>query len=133
MYLILFISLLVAAYTDYRSRTIPVWLFPLTAVLFAMQTIWKDGSIAFGNILSLFCMFIPTFTLGIVGKMGGGDILMFSVIGFLLGYDLIIYIFILSGISTIYYFLILKSKNVECPLAPFALVSYVIYLILQMI
>ena len=128
---ILLVSLLVAAYTDYKTRTIPIWLFPLTVLLYSIQVVWTGGYIGTENILGFLCMFLPTLLLSINGKMGGGDVLMLSAIGFLLGYKLTVYVFIVSVISTLYFIIILKFKKKECPLAPFALVAYILFLILE--
>lgn len=123
---LLFISLCIASYTDVRTRTIPVWLFPSVMVIGSGVLLYM-GQFGFWNLIGLACMMLPTFTLAMTGNFGGGDVLMLSTIGLMLGEDVAEYVVVLATISTVF-FIITRIKNKEYPIAPFALVSYIIFL-----
>lgn len=126
IYLILLISLLIASYTDLKTKTIPLWLFPFTAVIDCGMLLYS-GQFEFWNMTGFACMMLPTFILAMTGNFGGGDILMFSVIGAILGEYIFQYALILAVVSTVF-FIITRLKNKEYPIAPFALISYIIFL-----
>ena len=123
---LLFISLCIASYTDVRTRTIPVWLFPSVMVIGSGGMLYM-GQFGFWNMIGLACMLIPTLVLATTGNFGGGDVLMLSTIGLMLGEDVAEYVGVLATISTVF-FIITRIKNKEYPIAPFALVSYIIFL-----
>lgn len=123
---LLFISLCIASYTDVRTRTIPVWLFPSVMVIGSGGMLYM-GQFGFWNMIGLACMLIPTLVLATTGNFGGGDVLMLSTIGLMLGEDVAEYVVVLATISTVF-FIITRIKNKEYPIAPFALVSYIIFL-----
>lgn len=123
---LLFISLCIASYTDVRTRTIPVWLFPSVMVIGSGVMLYM-GQFGFWNMIGLACMLIPTLVLATTGNFGGGDVLMLSTIGLMLGEDVAEYVVVLATISTVF-FIITRIKNKEYPIAPFALVSYIIFL-----
>lgn len=127
IYLILLISLLIADYSDLKTRTVPLWLFPITAVVCCGILIYFK-QFGFWNMTGLVCMMLPTFILAMTGNFGGGDILMFSAIGIILGEHIVQYVLILAIVSTAF-FLMTKLKNKEYPIAPFTLVSYIIFLV----
>lgn len=85
------------------------------------------GQFGFWNLIGLACMMLPTFTLAMTGNFGGGDVLMLSTIGLMLGEDVVGYVLVLAAIST-GFFLMTKLRKKEYPIAPFALVSYIIFL-----
>lgn len=85
------------------------------------------GQFGFWNMIGLACMLIPTLVLATTGNFGGGDVLMLSTIGLMLGEDVAEYVVVLATISTVF-FIITRIKNKEYPIAPFALVSYIIFL-----
>ena len=123
---LLCISLCIASYTDVRTRTIPVWLFPSVMVIGSGGMLYM-GQFGFWNMIGLACMLIPTLVLATTGNFGGGDVLMLSTIGLMLGEDVAEYVVVLATISTVF-FIITRIKNKEYPIAPFALVSYIIFL-----
>lgn len=123
---LLFISLCIASYTDVRTRTISVWLFPSVMVIGSGILLYM-GQFGYWNLIGLACMLIPTFVLATTGNLGGGDVLMLSAIGLMLGEDVVGYVVVLATIST-GFFLLTKLRKKEYPIAPFALVSYIIFL-----
>ena len=82
--------------------------------------------------IGLACMMLPTFTLAMTGNFGGGDVLMFATVGLMLGENIVEYVLVLAVISTVF-FLLTKLRKEEYPIAPFALVSYLIFLVCKML
>ena len=127
-YIFLFIVLIFATAMDVKTRTIPLWLFPSTSLVACLYMISEGTWNGYWNLIGFLCMLIPTFILGIAGSFGGADIIMFSSIGIILGKAIVPYVVILSVISTIF-FILSRFQKKEYPIAPFALVAYVILLI----
>ena len=74
-------------------------------------------------------MFIPFLILCVMDKMGGGDLIMFSTIGFILGIEeLYPYMISLSVISTAFFITKKEAIREEIPIAPFAAAAYFLYL-----
>ncbi|WP_368191145.1 prepilin peptidase [Blautia sp. 1033sp1_1033st1_G9_1033SCRN_220408] len=128
---LLFASLCIASYTDVKTRTIPVWLFPSVMVIGSGILLYME-QFGYWNLIGLACMLIPTFALATTGNFGGGDVLMLSAIGLMLGEDVVGYVVVLATIST-GFFLLTKLRKREYPIAPFALVSYLIFLVWKML
>lgn len=128
---LLFASLCIASYTDVKTRTIPVWLFPSVMVIGSGILLYME-QFGYWNLIGLACMLIPTFALATTGNFGGGDVLMLSAIGLMLGEDVVGYVVVLATIST-EFFLLTKLRKREYPIAPFALVSYLIFLVWKML
>lgn len=124
---LLFASLCIASYTDIKTRTIPVWLFPSVMVIGSGVLLYR-GQFGHWNLIGLVCMLMPTFTLAMTGNFGGGDVLMLSSIGLMLGENVVKYVLVLAAISTVF-FLLTKLRKKEYPIAPFALVSYLVFLV----
>lgn len=121
-------ALALASYTDVKRMEIPVWLFPLTVTVSVIYMVYSGNAPGFGNWLGLVCMAIPLGILCFAGKLGGGDLIMFAAIGFLIGDGFIVYVLIL-GAAGMVFFLFTGCKEQSYPLAPFALVSYIIFFI----
>lgn len=128
---LLFASLCIASYTDVKTKTIPVWLFPSVMVIGSGGLLYI-GQFGIWNMIGLVCMLFPTFVLATTGNFGGGDVLMLSAIGLMLGEDVAGYVVVLATIST-GFFLLTKLRKKEYPIAPFALVSYLIFLVWKML
>jgi leader peptidase (prepilin peptidase)/N-methyltransferase len=116
------IALIMATFTDIKRREIPIWIFPTLSVLFIIlnfsQMNWKESFVGF-SLAFLSFLFLAIFFEG-----GGGDIIMMSCMGFILGIKNITYIIIFSSMLCILYYFITK-KN-DSPYAPFALGGYLI-------
>ena len=108
---LLFISLCIASYMDVRTRTIPVWLFPSVMVIGSGILLYM-GQFGYWNLIGLACMLIPTFVLATTGNFGGGDVLMLSSIGLMLGEGVVGYVVVLATIST-GFFLLTKLRKKE--------------------
>lgn len=63
------------------------------------------GQFGFWNTIGMACMLIPTFVLATTGNFGGGDVLMLSAIGLMLGEDVAGYVVVLATISTGFFLL----------------------------
>ena len=113
-YIPVWILLVFNSYTDVRTRTIPVWLFPSVALI-GSSVLLYIGLFGYWNIIGLACMFVPMFILAITGNFGGGDILMFAAVGLILGEDVAGYVFILASISTV--FILSWPRRIPSPLS----------------
>lgn len=124
---LIFVGLLIASYTDLRYREIPLWIFPGIAGIYIINVMAQRVSFTTANIVGMVIMFFPTFVLCLFGKMGGGDVIMLSVIGLVLGvYQLLNFACCLGVAGTI---LLLKTGcNKRVPIAPLVLGAYVLYL-----
>lgn len=127
-YFILFLGYLIASYTDTKSRIIPIWLFPSVLVVSILE-----HRMNFSSMAGFFIMFIASMCSCLRGDMAGGDLLMFSVTGWVLGIrGLIPFTIILSTIGLILQFFsqeIHREKKL-IPLAPLGLIAYTIFLCL---
>ena len=122
-------ALAVASYTDLKRMEIPLWLFPSTVLIFAATALASGGEIGVMNWAGLACMAIPFLIMTIAGKMGGGDLIMFSALGFIMGLDeMIPYWVALTIVGTAAAAATGFGKK-EIPIAPIAGVSYVVYFI----
>lgn len=124
-YLYLGVMYIVASITDYRTREIPIPLFPSALVLYLVLNF---GNVGLNSILGMLVMGLPLLVLSIKGKMGGGDLIMFAVTGFIVGFNNIpLFCACVSAVGTLY-FVAVKFKNKVCPIAPLAMVAYFIFL-----
>lgn len=124
--IVLIPAFLYASYTDLKRREIPLWCFPACVLLFCLSEIILGTEKILFHIYGMLCMLIPTLIVSIFGSLGGGDIIMFSCIGFILGpYDLAFYVYslIFTCVAAFLYF----HGEKEIPLAPSAGAAYLIY------
>lgn len=125
-YIYLAIAHIIASYTDIKRMEIPLWVFPSSLVVFIIE---HHHEIDIFNVYGMLIIGIPMFLVSLFGKMGGGDVIMFSVVGFIIGFFYILpYTFILAVVGTCYFALLKFQKN-ECPIAPIAMVAYFIFMI----
>lgn len=128
MQIILMLALLTASYTDIKERRIPLWLFPLVLAVSIVTSIYNGQEIPIWNWIGMAVMSFSFLILGLYGKMGGGDIIMFSVLGFTLGQKIIPFAVCMATIGTVF-LICTGARKQEVPLAPFASISYIIFLI----
>lgn len=131
-YIFLLGALALATYIDIKTRTIPLYLFPATLLISVFYNAIAGISMGVWNLLGFCCACIPSFATGMTGTLGGADIIMLSIIGLLLGEEFIIYTIILAVISTLF-FLMTRLKNKNYPVAPFALISYILFLLWRIV
>lgn len=141
MVLVLLTAMAIAAVTDAVSGEIPVWLFPgalaITVIWWVLSGI---PAISTNRVLGAAALFIPVLVLCLAGKMGGGDLIMFTVTGFLLGFYLLpAYMFwfgcaALIQVACMKVLHLLRHKtghimDAEVPIAPIAAGAYIILII----
>ena len=113
VYLIFLIPLLIAVYTDTKTMTIPIWLFP-SSTLAAGFLLYYQHNLDRGNFMGLIFLGIITFAMAITGILGGADVIMFAAIGFIMSYDTLTYLVILTPICTIFgHLIITPKKNIQ--------------------
>lgn len=129
---ILFIALLIATFTDLEKRTIPIWLFPSALAVCMLSDILCGNMPGATNLLGFAAMLLTSFYGCMKGHMGGGDLIMFSVLGFVMGiYALIPFTIFMWFVELSIRFIkwVRKQECRELPLAPLALAAYTMYLI----
>lgn len=126
VYLIFLIPLLIAVYTDTKTMTIPIWLFP-SSTLAVGFLLYYQHNLDRGNFMGLIFLGIITFAMAITGILGGADVIMFAAIGFIMSYDTLTYLVILTLICTIFWIFNNNAKK-EYPMAPFILTAYILTL-----
>ncbi len=81
-----FVAALLAACTDFRTRTIPNWLtLPLPSFAIAAHSVMFGFEGAALSAAGALMCFIPTYFLFVRGALGGGDVKLFLGLGALLG------------------------------------------------
>ena len=130
---ILLAAFAIASYVDIRKKEIPLWTFPSAVVAYLIAAFATGSPPNVMNFVGLACMGIPFLLLSLLGVMGGGDFIMFSAAGFILGAEeLIPYGICLSvvGIAAFVVARIVKGVDArdEIPIAPIAGLSYVAYM-----
>lgn len=126
-YFSLLVGFVVASIFDVRYRMIPMWTFPISCSIFVLGRILTnefDLSISIGYFVGFFVFY---YVLAKLDQVGGGDVIMMSLIGYSLGSDsiyIMIYIFVFISILVTF----LKSvEDKSIPLALFAGMAYVMY------
>lgn len=122
---------IIAAYTDIKKKQIPLWISPL---LFALALIPKYacGQDIAWDLLGMGIVFIAAMAATFAG-MGGGDVLLFSALAFVIGIQRVVPFFLFLSAEVIVYAVIqkalLKKKGkMQVPLAPFCILP-IIYII----
>jgi prepilin peptidase CpaA len=88
---------LIAAFTDLRSRRIPNWLtLPALPVGLLAQTIYGDG--IWQGLLGALGGFAALFALFAVGAGGAGDVKLFTVVGSFVGIRNLVTVFVLVAV-----------------------------------
>lgn len=89
--------LLIAAFTDLRSRRIPNWLtLPALPIGLIAQSVYGDGF--WQGLLGALGGFVALFALFAVGAGGAGDVKLFAVVGSFVGIRNLAFVFVLVAI-----------------------------------
>lgn len=119
----------IAAVVDAKKKEIPLWDFPLAA------SAWTIAAIAFGGTEWLwhaagFAAAAAAFgAAAALGAIGGGDLIMLAVDGYVLGAERALeYLFFLGGAATAYA-ATTKFRKKETAFAPIALAAFAAYAI----
>ena len=124
--ILLGLGFLISTYTDLKRREIPLWVFPS---VFVIRLLMKPAP-AMTNWLGMAIMGVTFLILCLSGKMGGGDLIMFSVSGFILGIDNLTGYVICMTISFCVSYIIWKYKMKDwIPAAPIAASGFFLLLI----
>lgn len=138
----------IASYTDIKRKEIPIRLFPS---LLVFHLLLFHDEIGIENWLGLGATALVFLAMAIAGKIGGGDVIMFSVLGFILGLSQFAsYMVVLTIVSLIMipWLLLMNKKKrertlqgddrpqergrpleAEFPVAPIAGTSFCVWLI----
>lgn len=138
---ILLIALIIATITDVKTKTIPLPLFPIVTVIAVIEKLVLNVSLI-PSLISSISLSIIFVILAITSKGGGGDIIMFFCIGFVLGLkDSFTLLYILCAVyifALVIYMLYGKIRRkksfkeiakTQIPLAPFVLTAYSVLLV----
>ncbi len=128
---VLLVIQLIAAISDLSTGLIPLWLvFPALVLGMLIILIFDGTSSMLGHILGgVLSFFIFAFFMVLTrGQIGGGDLLLFALTGFFLGFSMILGILflsiILSGMFSVFLIVFKKTGlKTEIPFAPFILLA----------
>ncbi|WP_051572248.1 prepilin peptidase [Ruminiclostridium cellobioparum] len=128
---VLLVIQLIAAISDLSTGLIPLWLvFPAFVLGMLIILIFDGNSSMLGHILGgVLSFFIFAFFMVLTrGQIGGGDLLLFALTGFFLGFSMIPGILflsiILSGMFSVFLIVFKKTGlKTEIPFAPFILLA----------
>ena len=82
--MILFAALIYAAYTDLKRREIEIWLFPSVIMAYLLLFLHNDEPLPV-HIIGGLLMGLPSLFAAMLNKLGGGDVLLYGAVGFVLG------------------------------------------------
>jgi leader peptidase (prepilin peptidase)/N-methyltransferase len=141
LFMAVIILLIAATYTDLKERLI-YDRFILIGLVFSLSIHVYERTLPWSNyILTGLGVFVFLAVIAILTKgnaIGGGDIKLFAMIGFAVGFESLLSIFILSHVTAAVWILGKKlivpqavSRHSELPFAPFILLATVLtYLVL---
>ena len=131
--MILFAALIYAAYTDLKRREIEIWLFPSVIMAYLLLFLHNDEPLPV-HIIGGLLMGLPSLFAAMLNKLGGGDVLLYGAVGFVLGLTeagVLFSVIVLAQFSFAVIFVQVAkveiSKEKEVPMAPLILVSYLTY------
>ena len=129
--IIILLALFIATYTDTKTKTIPLFLFPSVSLLGVIYLLSQQNYEIKLSILFALFTFISYLILALFFNGGGGDVVMMTSLAFLLGKEILYIMFIGHTILCIVSFICyMRTKKKETlPFAPFVLVAYILYLI----
>ena len=129
-FIIVLTALIIASFTDIKSKTIPILLFPLTMCVSCILVFptWE-------RLIGFFILGLAFFLFASFGNGGGGDVFMMSTIGLQMGISKGLWCatisYIIYAIFAVTYYLAQppkkreKAKLKQFPFAPFALLGYI--------
>ncbi len=128
----------ICAVYDYRTKTIPIWLFWIFGLLAVGFHLWQGSLVS----VSLLWSVGPGLALWIIGKctekIGEGDGLMLLVLGLYMGTldSIRVFFWALMVVAAVSIGLLIGKKGnlrTEIPFAPFLLVSYIVFKAVEII
>ena len=131
--MILFAALIYAAYTDLKRREIEIWLFPSVIMAYLLLFLHNDEPLPV-HIIGGLLMGLPSLFAAMLNKLGGGDVLLYGAVGFVLGLTeagVLFSVIVLAQFSFAVIFVQIAKVEIpnekEVPMAPLILVSYLTY------
>ena len=131
--MILFAALIYAAYTDLKRREIEIWPFPSVIMAYLLLFLHNDEPLPV-HIIGGLLMGLPSLFAAMLNKLGGGDVLLYGAVGFVLGLTgagVLFSVIVLAQFSFAVIFVQIAKveipKEKEVPMAPLILVSYLTY------
>lgn len=131
--MILFAALIYAAYTDLKRREIEIWLFPSVIMAYLLLFLHNDEPLPV-HIIGGLLMGLTSLFAAMLNKLGGGDVLLYGAVGFVLGLTeagVLFSVIVLAQFSFAVIFVQVAKveipKEKEFPMAPLILVSYLTY------
>jgi len=121
------------SYTDLQKREVPD--LPVLALFLYSLFIVKDFKVSFimGGIAFLLQLLLAVVS---NGGIGGGDIKLFSVVAFLMGYDLYLLALpmaVLMAGTLIFYVATKRGLWWSVPFAPYIFISFLFYFLLEVV
>lgn len=129
--ILILLSLFIASYTDIKTKTIPVFLFPSVLLLGVFCLICNGNLNLFSSFIFGVLIFVSYLIMALFFNGGGGDVIMMTSLAFLLEKEILYVMFIghtILCIVSLICFIRTKKKEI-LPFAPFVLVAYILYLI----
>lgn len=130
--IVVFILLSVSTVTDIRKKEIPIFLWVISTVVTVGLMIFL-GSFQYINLITAFALAILFFIEAKFFNGGGGDIVMMSCIGLLLGIPSL-HITLISVVTVLIFYFLSRSwddefDTTEIPIAPYVLLGETILLL----
>lgn len=133
------IALIIGTYTDIKSRIIPVYLFPVTAIVNTILVVSfsTEINIIYSLLGALLCLIAYSSVIFFGG--GGGDIIMMTCLGWMFGVKMIICVVFITtliyAIGLIVNRFIKKEPllNLTLPYAPFVLAGTFVSICISLI
>lgn len=125
----LLIAFVIASYVDLKKMEIPLWDFPSAAAVYIAAVFISGNKPDIYHVLGFLAPFVVMIVASIAGNIGGGDIIMFSCTGFILGLEELVPYMVFLTVCGIVLLAIFKFRNRMIPIAPLAGTAYILYLV----
>lgn len=136
--MLLMCAFLAASYTDLTRHEIPLWLFPGTLLIHICVGLAAMRPPGMGSLLGAAAMALPCAILCMAGSLGGGDLIMFTAAGFIIGIWRLAYYGVALSVSVAITAAIYAARlmirfhkipeGTEFPFAPAAAAAYALML-----
>lgn len=131
IYILAIIAFLIASYTDIKNRQIPLLVFPSLLVCDIIYILYTKEP-WLNHIVGMLITFLPSLLLTFLGGLGGGDLIMLTVTGFIVGSYNIWYYIITVCVTGFFLLLLPKKITREIPIAPLMCIGYIIFVVLRL-
>lgn len=147
-FIIVFLALSFASYTDVKERKIRIWNFPLMSVLILPITVYQiyiseNYMIDIMNIIGgTVCGFSMFYIFALMKKAGGGDVIMHGCLGLSLGFTRFCEVLIIAQVVIVVQLIVTKLMNltrtdkkkmVKIPMAVYTFIGFIVDSLLYII